>query len=220
MSGSDEALGQRLDRYLAALRAAGYRARLSQPGLSPESVRAALVEANYGPREEVVEFFTWAQYPEPAGDFDLFEYYSSPFSLREAIKVGAFYRQSWFEDWPEHGLDPAAMLQTAEGESFPGAEQVDMASWLPLTMGVDTMDLLVVDTSDHPTHGGSVWLTEKHGYVRSYDSLADAIEAATRCVESGAWVIEDEIFITWPGRHTAFRFAEVGPGLRDSDPMS
>jgi hypothetical protein len=53
-------------------------------------------------------------------------------------------------------------------------------------------------------------LTEKHGYVRSHDSLADAIRDATRCVQSGRWVVENGSHIIWPARTTAYKFAHTG----------
>lgn len=81
-----------------------------------------------------------------------------------------------------------------EQSEYARDETLDPSSWLPFAMGVDSSDMAVVDTSAHPLHSGSVWCLEKHGYFRAFDSLGDAIAAATYCVQAGIWSIEDDGF--------------------------
>lgn len=74
-------------------------------------------------------------------------------------------------------------------------------------MGIDVSDLLVIDTSDDPDHGGSIWLTSKHGFTRAFRSLEDAIQAAIWSVENEIWVIDNGVSVEWPGRLSGRCFA-------------
>jgi hypothetical protein len=176
-----------MDRYLELISTRGSRVRQHFAPAPPEEVvRGDLLAAGYHDRDEVVAFFTWADYGSlDSPNLDLFWETSSPSShqavIEEQKRLVDFYEN---ELWPEVGLpqDPTP----AERElRFPGPRH-----WLPILF-LDGVEFMSVDCRPGPT-GGSVWFLFHEGdNAKIFDSLAEAIETAVYCVEAGIWSVEE-----------------------------
>ncbi len=171
-------IAQLLDEHLEALRRAGFVGSAPQPGPRESYVRGRLVEAGYGDRDDLVEFFSWAQYPGDSGTFDLFWETGGVLGVDAAVALGADLR-AFRRQFPD---DPI--------EAFPGPDH-----WIPILL-MDSAELVLLDTSADGARdrsGGSIWFAFSHeANLKMFDSLADALRAATYCVMAGLWTISDD----------------------------
>lgn len=186
-----------LDTHMQALTDAGYVRTASRPGPDERVVRRALLDAGYFDRDDLVEYLCWADYPEAGGSFlELFDYHSDPLSFEQAIAEGQLLRDVARSD--EWSTEQQRALSLVPG-AYPGPDH-----WIPIAMGV-AAEMVLLDTSPGPELGGWIWsINPEVESFRAFKSLADAIQAATYCIQTGVWVIEDEGYsIGCPGRVSA-----------------
>jgi hypothetical protein len=179
-----------LDTYWDLLVETGFDQPLKRPGPDRSEVLEALSKAGYGTRDEVVDFFTWADWGDQ--QVDLWDYPGTPYSLDEAISRGLWNRDFWAE--PDLGGEQGMLCMADEDQRDP---TIDWRSWLPICDGANGCDELLIDTSPHPVHGGTLWFSYKEGLDRVLDSLADGIEVSRYCVQAGVWRV-NEYGINYP----------------------
>ena len=188
MAWRDPVITDLLDRHLAELRKAGYVGTAPRPGPDKNNIRKLLEEAGYGPREDVVDFFSWAHYPPPNGSFDLFWETPMPLGIIDALALGDSMRRCLQEDLRYLNMSSVDELEPGLVDLlFSGPDHR-----LPLVQ-LDGAEYVSVDTSVTGGLGGSVWFsfTQSESF-KMFDSLAEAIEAATYCIQSGLWRVEDD----------------------------
>lgn len=174
-----------LERYLAALIAAGFRSEFMDAPLEADiereqQLRNLLQEHGFHPRDEVVAYFTWRK-PLHEGEARLFwevTHYIDDVEWLIALHQELHDDMYWDDSKPE---------------VFPGP-----AYLLPIAV-LDGAEYLAVDCRPDPV-GGSVWFCAAHAtpIPKLFDSLQEAIQAATYCVEASLWAIGENNRITFP----------------------
>lgn len=169
-------LHQLLDTYLSELMAAGssIASYLSEATHSEDYVRSRLDESGLLDLDEVVEFFTWRSF------------------LPSRWLGGPDHYEFFYEDTSPLSIDAAIELRKANVEmidpdyvnAWPGD-----ATWLPIAVQ-DWSEFMAVDCG--PGEGaGSVWhVFTQTTNVKMFDTLGEAIEAATFCLQAGLWTCE------------------------------
>lgn len=162
---------QLLDQYRASLFSSGFPEFEVAKAPTPEVAARKITTAGLNPLPEVVEWFTWGEFPVEG-------------------KESFFWETGWIPD-----LDSSMRIRELFANdrddpqdvwSYPGT-----SDWLVIAH-LDTSEIVAVDAGFGP-QAGSVWFVYgKSGTpsLRMFSSLAEALGAASFCVESGLWTID------------------------------
>ena len=157
-------------------------------GPSETNVRALLREAGYHDRDDVVGLFTWRGSPAERTEMGACLFWETSWLPTPSWAVEQ-HRQASSWQQADFGISDA----TSAERSFPGP-----AHWLPVAY-LDGAEFLAVDCRPDPAGGGVWFCFSQSENVKLFDSLAEALETAIYCVESGLWEVEGEE-ITCPAR--------------------
>ena len=165
-----------LAAHLQALHEVGHQAAPVRPGPDEETVRSTLSAAGHEPRPELVDFFSWAVYGVEGRTLSLFWETPDPLSVDQAVSY-----------------DPNLLEWLRGDPSDPSGEWPGPVRGLPIIHLDGLSEFVSIDTvSDHES-GGSIWFSAPSTpNVRMFDSLADALAAATYCVQAGLWTVADD----------------------------
>jgi len=206
-----------LDRHAALLLERGSRFEKT-PAPSRDQVVELLSANDYEIRRDVVDFFTWGGYPDDSWRHpDLF-WGLNPISLEAAIEMHQ-RQHGWSQEfWMSEGYTVNEALWFPPGPPF----------FLPIAvrdgreyLSIDCRSATGAEAAKEGEAGkkgeaGALWIQYSSDPEVSFlfESLGEAIEAATWCVASGLWTVDADSFIT-TDRPFAARTQD-----RDSPPFS